>query len=88
VSYDGINRTDQSKMAISNATEDIGVEGTNLLSEEKTLSSSIIQTIIILNPIMVVAQVETNRGKNYSTPGFGLLGSLTCLCGGWKIRKK
>ena len=26
--------------------------------------------------------------KNNSTPGFGLLGSLTCLCGGWKSRKK
>ena len=25
--------------------------------------------------------------NNNSTPGFGLLGSLTCLYGGWKIRK-
>ncbi len=26
--------------------------------------------------------------KNNSTPGFSLLGSLTCLYGGWKLRKK
>ncbi|WP_410507840.1 hypothetical protein [Methanosarcina hadiensis] len=26
--------------------------------------------------------------KSNSTPGFGLLGSLTCLYGGWKFRKK
>lgn len=26
--------------------------------------------------------------KNNSTPGFGLLGSLTCLYGGWRLRKK
>lgn len=26
--------------------------------------------------------------KNNSTPGFGLLGSLICLYGGWKLRKK
>jgi hypothetical protein len=26
--------------------------------------------------------------KNNSTPGFGLLGSLACLFGGWKLRRK
>lgn len=26
--------------------------------------------------------------KNNSTPGFELLGSLTCLYGGWKLKKK
>lgn len=26
--------------------------------------------------------------KNNSTPGFGLLGSLTCLYGGWNLRRK
>ena len=26
--------------------------------------------------------------KINSIPGFGLLGSLTCLYGGWKLRKK
>lgn len=88
VSYEGINSTDQSKMAISNATEDIGVEGTNLLFEEKN-------TVKFNNSNN--NNSESNNGssssgnessKNNSTPGFGLLGSLTCLCGGWKIRKK
>lgn len=34
---------------------------------------------------------ESDGGRsseNNSTPGFGLLGSLTCLYGGWKLRKK
>ncbi len=26
--------------------------------------------------------------KNSSTPGFGLLGGLICLFGGWKLKKK
>ena len=28
------------------------------------------------------------QSKNNSTPGFGLLGSLTCLYGGWKLKRK
>jgi hypothetical protein len=31
---------------------------------------------------------ENKSNKNNSVPGFGLLGSLTCLYGGWKFRKK
>ena len=31
---------------------------------------------------------ETNSNKINSTPGFGLLGSLVCLYGGWKLKKK
>ncbi|MCO5383009.1 MAG: hypothetical protein NHB15_13730 [Methanosarcina barkeri] len=30
----------------------------------------------------------SESNKNKSAPGFGLLGSLTCLYGGWKLRKK
>lgn len=26
--------------------------------------------------------------KNNSIPGFGLLGSLACLCGGWRLKKR
>ena len=26
--------------------------------------------------------------KNHSAPGFGLLGGLVCLYGGWKLKKK
>ncbi|AKB83249.1 hypothetical protein MSBR3_2671 [Methanosarcina barkeri 3] len=31
---------------------------------------------------------ENDSSKNNSTPGFGLLGNLTCLYGGWKLKKK
>lgn len=31
---------------------------------------------------------ESKSSKNNSTPGFGLLGSLTCLYGAWKLKKK
>ncbi|KKG14222.1 hypothetical protein EO98_09640 [Methanosarcina sp. 2.H.T.1A.6] len=31
---------------------------------------------------------ENESSKNNATPGFGLLGSLACLYGGWKLRKK
>ncbi len=34
------------------------------------------------------SDTEDKPSKNNSTPGFGLLGSLTCLYGGWKLRKK
>ncbi|AKB30093.1 hypothetical protein MSSIT_3374 [Methanosarcina siciliae T4/M] len=31
---------------------------------------------------------ENESSKNNSAPGFGLLGNLICLYGGWKLRKK
>ncbi|WP_292373000.1 hypothetical protein [Methanosarcina sp. UBA411] len=31
---------------------------------------------------------ESESSKNNSIPSFGLLGSLTCLYGGWRLRKK
>ncbi|PAV11114.1 hypothetical protein ASJ81_11340 [Methanosarcina spelaei] len=34
------------------------------------------------------SDTEDKPSKNNSTPGFRLLGSLTCLYGGWKLRKK
>lgn len=34
------------------------------------------------------SNTEDKPSKNNSTPGFGLLGSLTCLYGGWKLRRK
>ncbi len=55
--------TDQSTGVTSNATEDIGIEETNFSSSgEKKLLNSIIQRII-LNLIMIVAQVEMSRAK-------------------------
>ena len=62
------NMTDQSTRAISNATEDIGIEETNLSSsEEKNAvefnNSNIYINNNFLNLIMVVAQVEMNRAK-------------------------
>lgn len=55
--------TDQSTGVTSNATEDIGIEETNFSSsDEKKLLNSIIQRII-LNLIMIVAQVEMSRAK-------------------------
>ncbi|HPS90170.1 MAG TPA: YncE family protein, partial [Methanosarcina vacuolata] len=31
---------------------------------------------------------RNESSKNNSTPGFGLLGSLICLYGGWNLKKK
>ncbi|MDI9394231.1 MAG: hypothetical protein QM426_01905 [Euryarchaeota archaeon] len=31
---------------------------------------------------------RNDSNKNNSIPGFGLLGSLACLCGGWKLKKR
>lgn len=33
------------------------------------------------------SDTDGKPSKNNSTPGFGLLVSLTCLYGGWKLRK-
>ena len=83
------NMTDQSIGATSYATEDIGVEETNLSSSEE-------KNAVELNNSNN-NNSESNNGsssngnesnKNNSTPGFGLLGSLTCLYGGWKLGKK
>jgi len=32
--------------------------------------------------------IEKESSKSNSVPSFGLLGSLICLYGGWKLRKK
>lgn len=34
------------------------------------------------------SDTDDKPGKNDSVPGFGLLGSLTCLYGGWKLRRE
>ena len=82
------NMTAQSTGTTSNATEDIGVKETNLPSEE-------INTVELNNSKKNDSESdngsssnENESSKNNSTPGFGLLGSLTCLYGGWKLRKK
>ena len=31
---------------------------------------------------------RNESSKNNSIPGFGLLGSLACLCGGWRLKKR
>lgn len=31
---------------------------------------------------------RNESSKNNSIPGFGLLGSLVCLCGGWRLKKR
>ncbi|MDY9927977.1 YncE family protein [Methanosarcina sp.] len=82
------NETDQDTAANLNATEDTGVEETNLSSEEKNA--------VEFNNSNNNNSESDNRGrsggdessKNNSTPGFGLLGSLACLYGGWKLRKE
>ena len=83
------NMTDQSTKAISNATEDIGVEETNLSSSDE-------KNAIKLNNSNNNNYESDNdssssgneSSKNNSTPGFGLLSGLACLFGGWKFRKK
>lgn len=83
------NITYQSTSATSNATEDIGVEKTNCSSSEE-------QNAVELNKSKNNTSESYNgnssgrneSSKNNSTPGFGLLGSLICLYGGWKFSKK
>jgi DNA-binding beta-propeller fold protein YncE len=83
------NMTAQSTGTNSNATEDIGVEETNLSSSEEIndieLNNSNDNNSESDNDS---SSHENKSSKISSTPGFGLLGSLTCLYGGWKLRKK
>jgi YVTN family beta-propeller protein len=83
------NMTAQSTWAKSNATEDIEVEDTNLSSSEEInaveLNNSKINNSESDNDSI---SGENEPSKNNSTPGFGLLGSLTCLYAGWKFKKK
>ena len=74
---------------ISNETEDIGVEETNLPSSEE------INDIELNNSNDNNSESDNGSSsggnessKNTSTPGFSLLESLTCLCVGWKLGKK
>ncbi|WP_292372999.1 hypothetical protein [Methanosarcina sp. UBA411] len=63
--------------------EDMGIEEINFSSSEKNtteLNNTNINDSEFNN--------EDKPSKIKSTPGFGLLGSLTCLYGGWKLRKK
>jgi len=72
------------------ATEDLGVV------DETNLSSSEEKNAVELNNSNNNNSESDNgnsssgneSSKNNSTPGFGLLGGLTCLFGGWKLRKK
>ncbi len=81
------NMTAQSTGAKSNATEDIGVKETNLPSEE-------INAVELNNSNNNNSESDNGSSSsgnessnNNSTPSFGLLGSLTCLYDGWKLRK-
>ena len=84
----GSNMTDQSTRAISNATEDIGIEETNLSSAE---GKNAVEFNNSNNSDFESDNGSSSSGnessENNSTPGFGLLGSLTSLYGGWKLRK-
>ncbi len=82
------NTTGQSTGTNSSSTENSGVEETNLSSEEKNalkLSSSNNNNSESGNGS---SSGENESSKNSSTPGFGLLGGLAGLYGGWKFRKK
>lgn len=84
------NETNQSTMETLNATEEIEVEETNLsLTQEKNVvefNNSNNNTNSESDNGISSGENESN--KNDSIPGFGLLGSLTCIYGGWKLRKK
>jgi DNA-binding beta-propeller fold protein YncE len=94
VPFIGSNITDQSIKATSNATEDIGVEETNFLSSEEKNTVKLNNSNDNSNnnndseSDNVSSSSENRSSKNNSTPGFGLLGGLTCLFGGWKLKKK
>ena len=82
------NMTDQSTKAISNATEDIGVEETNLSSSEEEKAVEFNNSKNNSESDNGSSSSGNESSKNNSTPGFVLFESLTCLYGGWKFRKK
>ena len=89
VPFTNSNMTNQSTKAISNATEDIGVEETNLSSSEEKKAvifngsnNNSFESDNGSNPS------ENNSSKNNSTPGFILFEGLICLYGVWKFSKK
>lgn len=86
------NETDKSTVAIFNATEDIGVEETNFSpSDEKNITVPNNSNNTNNNNSESdngSGSGENESRKSNSAPGFGLLGSLACLYGGWKLGKK
>ncbi len=71
------------------ATQELGVlEKTNLSSseEKKAVKFNGLNNNSELDNAS--SPSENDSSKNNPTPGFSLLGSLTCLYGGWKLRKK
>lgn len=89
------NETYPSIRATLNKTEDTGVGETNLPSyEEKNVielnnSNNNSNNDIINSKSDNGSNSSGNESsKNNSTPGFGLLGGLACLYGGWRVRKK
>ncbi|KKG29069.1 hypothetical protein EO97_04920 [Methanosarcina sp. 2.H.T.1A.15] len=83
------NITNQSAKATSNATEGTEVKETNLSSsEEKNAVELNNSNNNIFESDNGNRSGENESSKNNSTPGFGLLGSLTCLYGRWKLKKK
>lgn len=71
------------------ATEDTEAEETNLsLSEEEKTQELNNSKNNNSESDNVSSSSENESSKKNSTPGFGLLSGLVCLCGGWKFRKK
>ncbi|AAM06628.1 TPA: GTPase - sulfate adenylate transferase subunit 1 [Methanosarcina acetivorans] len=70
-------------------TEYIGVEETNLSVSKEITAVELNNSKNDNSESDYGSSSDGNESsKNNSIPGFGLLGSLACLCGGWKFRKK
>ncbi|MPN18509.1 hypothetical protein SDC9_165869 [bioreactor metagenome] len=82
------NMTAQNREKNSNATEDIGVEETNFSSskEKKAVELNNSNNDYVSNNGS--SSNEKESSKNNFVPAFGFFGSLACLYGGWKLRKK
>ncbi len=87
ISYMDSNMSAQSTGATSNATEDTEVEEANLSSSEEKKAVEFNNSNNNSESDNDSSSSGNESSKN-STPGFSLLGGLTCLYGGWKFRKK
>ena len=87
------NTTNQSINVTLNATKGIGTNETNLSSSEKINSLEINNSSNNINDSNKSepdngSNSENESRKNNSIPGFGFFLGLSCLYGGWRLRKR
>jgi YVTN family beta-propeller protein len=83
-----LNVTDQNKKEIPNTTDIGGVDVQAGLSKDNESNGEFNNSNYSDSESENGSSSNGNKSReNNSAPGFGLLGGLTCLYGGWKLRK-